>query len=76
MPLATKRSSKKYLLKKFFSNQNESKLEKKNYFFASTNLQNGTKTEQKKKFYLKLLAEKYIFRPANTCWGVGASYTK
>lgn len=49
MPLATKRSSKKYLLKKFFSNQNESKLEKTLYFFASTNLQNGMKTEKKKK---------------------------
>ena len=62
MPLATKRSSKKYLLKKFFSNQNESKLEKNTLLFCFYKFAKyGMKTEQKKKCYLKLLAEKYIW---------------
>ena len=61
MPLATKRSSKKYLLKKFFTNQNESKLEKTLYFFASTNLQNGMKTEKKKKLLPETLRGKIYF---------------
>ena len=47
------------------------------YFFASTNLQNGTKTEQKKKMLPETLSGKiYFARLTPVGGGGGTSYTK
>ena len=56
---------------KIFSNQSERKLEKTLNFFASTNLQNGMKTEQKKKMLTETLSGKIYFARLTPVGGWG-----
>lgn len=61
---------KKIVVKNLFK-QSESKLEKTLNFFASTNLQNGMKTEQKKKMLTETLSGKIYFARLTPVGGWG-----